>query len=754
MSEKRLRFSIIGLLVAVAIASFGCGGGSRANSTRTGNDFITAVMPDTDSTSRSESGNVGLGEPPSNGGGENGADDPIASTQTTQVDQQLADNAKQEEGGKNGHTSTIVSTPGDGGNTPADSTQNTQTAQQSLPEGHELVDFQEEDAPLPWEHGLGAGQILMLPGESEEHGNMIVTCPSGNVACLIYVGTDGLVTYIGGGGTPSFKLIPPEGFPAIPLPQPNEAAQAPVLEFDFGSTLRVGADVAPRADELTTGVDRNGVRASYGEVQDGIGAERLLEFMQQHARLEDKLDHTGAGDAPGLETYPEPPTIHLAEGTSDLYARFAAHAVQLINNALPYEKRITLNSEPLPAETNLNDLPEGEIFLKFGSVSPSRALGSARLLSNYHTNSVTNQEEVQSANKAIVTINETRMRESYVHSPTPEDHYNWQLEFPDTRMKNSDTLIKYFNDQIFLSVVVHELVHALGFYHIDESRFSDSIMHSKIHDERGQVNEYSPYLPENTATILARGTLFFGETPGSIMYMLLNGREANEGEITVQPIIYPRTQGHLVTLKARTVPGHILFPIDRAALLAAYGRRLDPGAQPEELTAENLGSWSDTSFHLRGDMDFPDGEASFGVASMNGLAQAWATGTTPWTELADNEALSGSATWNGALMGVASSSETVAGDASLTVGLTSLTGQLDFTGLEKWGVNEAPGAAGSGATWGDGDLGYTIEVRGNTFIQTGGDDGKVTGAFFGAAHEAMGGVLERADLSAGFGGRR
>ena len=69
-------------------------------------------------------------------------------------------------------------------------------------------------------------------------------------------------------------------------------------------------------------------------------------------------------------------------------------------------------------------------------------------------------------------------------------------------------------------------------------------------------------------------------------------------------------------------------------------------------------------------------------------------------------------------------------------------------------MNEAPGAAGSGATWGDGDLGYTIEVRGNTFIQTGGDDGKVTGAFFGAAHEAMGGVLERADLSAGFGGRR
>ena len=74
--------------------------------------------------------------------------------------------------------------------------------------------------------------------------------------------------------------------------------------------------------------------------------------------------------------------------------------------------------------------------------------------------------------------------------------------------------------------------------------------------------------------------------------------------------------------------------------------------------------------------------------------------------------------------------------------------------MEKWGVNAAPGAAGSGATWGDGDLGYTIEVRGNTIIQTGGDEGHVTGAFFGPAHEAMGGVLNRADLAAGFGGKR
>lgn len=96
----------------------------------------------------------------------------------------------------------------------------------------------------------------------------------------------------------------------------------------------------------------------------------------------------------------------------------------------------------------------------------------------------------------------------------------------------------------------------------------------------------------------------------------------------------------------------------------------------------------------------------------------------------------------------------VTGDAALAVELATLEGRLDFTGLERWGERAAPGAPGSGTTWGDGDLGYSIRVEGNAIEQTGGDEGDVTGAFFGPAHEAMGGVLRRDDLSAGFGGTR
>ena len=198
------------------------------------------------------------------------------------------------------------------------------------------------------------------------------------------------------------------------------------------------------------------------------------------------------------------------------------------------------------------------------------------------------------------------------------------------------------------------------------------------------------------------------------------------------------------------IPGHILHPLDREALLAVYSR-LDPSTPPDSI-AEDLGQWEDVSMHVRGDL--PGMDAAFGVAWRNGLAQTWAYGPVPDTDLADNPVLFGTASWLGRVLGFTPSVEAVGGTADLSVNLETLGGQLNFTGLESWSANAEPGAVGTGTTWGDGDLGYAIGVRGNTFIQTGGDDGVVTGAFFGASHEVMGGVLERDDLNAAFGGLR
>ena len=216
--------------------------------------------------------------------------------------------------------------------------------------------------------------------------------------------------------------------------------------------------------------------------------------------------------------------------------------------------------------------------------------------------------------------------------------------------------------------------------------------------------------------------------------------------------IFPGHPDHLVypdSIMRSRVPRafseRILGPVDHDAIQAIYA-----GLDLTAASADTLGPWSAVSFHLRGDMD----NVAFGVASRNGFSQPWASGPTPSMDLAHNTELSGSVTWIGRLLGFTSESESLAGAADLTISLATLSGRIDFTGLEHWGVNADPGAIGSGMTWNDGDLRYSVIVRGNTFNQTGGDAGEVTGAFFGSNHEGMGGVVERSDMSAGFGGTR
>ena len=201
-----------------------------------------------------------------------------------------------------------------------------------------------------------------------------------------------------------------------------------------------------------------------------------------------------------------------------------------------------------------------------------------------------------------------------------------------------------------------------------------------------------------------------------------------------------------------TDTGHLLSPVDRDALLAVYSG-LEPQAAPEQI-AEDLGPWEDTSVHVRGSFDSPGGAVSFGVALRNDLPRPWAFGPTPGMGLSDNPTLSQTVRWAGRLLGFTPTAEVVGATADLDIDLRTLDGQLAFTDLEAWAVNAPPGPVGSGTPWGDGDLHYTMDVRGSTFVQSGGDEGMVTGAFFGSSHEAMGGVVERADLTAGFGGVR
>ena len=209
-----------------------------------------------------------------------------------------------------------------------------------------------------------------------------------------------------------------------------------------------------------------------------------------------------------------------------------------------------------------------------------------------------------------------------------------------------------------------------------------------------------------------------------------------------QPELFPNT---IMNEYGEGVEGHELHPLDREALNAIYNSPVNLYTV-DEFVATDLGYWLEDTLHVLGRFSVPGGTASFGTA--NGVAghRAWAFGPTPATALANNRAISGTARWGGMMAGISSDNSIIGAAADLSVDLSDLDGRLDFTQMRY--------VTDTSIIWGDGDLSYLIEVRGNTFVQTRGDAGIVTGAFFGTSHEGMGGSLERSDLTAAFGGVR
>ena len=201
--------------------------------------------------------------------------------------------------------------------------------------------------------------------------------------------------------------------------------------------------------------------------------------------------------------------------------------------------------------------------------------------------------------------------------------------------------------------------------------------------------------------------------------------------------------------------GFILHQLDRDALFAVYDR-LRWGVRPSHIYTD-LGPWEDTSDVVLGYMRLPGRLGlAFGAVHRNGLVQPIAIGPTPPMWLTDNPVLRGSATWSGRMLGFTPQTEVVAARTDMTIRLSTLKGDISFTGMERWRAGAAPGEIGTGTRWRDGDLRYPIEVTGNTFYREyhSGDVGEVAGSFYGPAHEGMGGTLRRDDLLAGFGGTR
>lgn len=328
----------------------------------------------------------------------------------------------------------------------------------------------------------------------------------------------------GGGGESGPTVLPP-----LPAQGVQHARQAPIV--DLGGILHVGADVAPPARVLRGWFSYPGVRASNGEVRDGIGRDTLIAYLQQDSKTNTYSQNLEGFLARFGET---PPTVLVAAGTTPELFGDVVRAIQLINASLPAHWQLRLSAFPAP--TGLEEVPEGEIHVEFAAYRdwPSSLIEDRREGGCF--------EAVGCAFRSWSDA----IRSDNPENPWVFEHSSAKAWIDHTRSTGVDQL----------ETVVHEIIHTLGRDHPDPARFPETIM--RIEDETG------------------------------------------------------RTTG------AVGVPGHLLHPLDREALLAVYGW-LDPGDTLATI-ANDLGPWTSTSYHVRGDIMAVDG-AAFGVAFRNGMSQ-------------------------------------------------------------------------------------------------------------------------------------
>ena len=446
------------------------------------------------------------------------------------------------------------------------------------------------------------------------------------------------------------KVSPPLAFPrdgyrryaiiGLTPQNPENVQQMPVYHDRENIFVGIDQDIERIGNLPATGArETTGIR--YGQLNDGVGRETLTAYLTEAFAVGAKQTRN--------------PTVHVIGTASENDINRVATAITLVNASLPpsakmsmgdylpdFSRRVSASDEE--SQFIPSDEQKDSIYIEFVACSDYARCGG------------------------------TAAASTWIHSR--DDGESHKIANSYTQFNQNS--LSYTNDRLAVTLLAHEMLHALGM---------------------------SIHVSPNFDTILEAT------------------KQIYESQDSPQPT-------------------SLLFPVDREALQAVYGR-LEYGDGPAD-----FGPWESTSTHIVG----VDEHTAFGVASRNSYAEPWAYGPMPAMNLANNPALSGTATWNGTLLGFTPNIEAVAGDAKLGVNLATMSGTADFTALESW--TGAPGEVGTGTQWLDGDLGYAISVTGNTFRETSGDDGTLTGIFTGASHEGMGGTLERDDLTAAFGGSR
>lgn len=182
-------------------------------------------------------------------------------------------------------------------------------------------------------------------------------------------------------------------------------------------------------------------------------AERVVEYLHTHASGGPWTGADGEyGDRPGLVRFASPPTLHLAEGATGHERAITLYAVALINRALPYNWHLRIGPD-VPAgrahqwQQGLPYIPDSQIFIEWHRQSVSGRASPA----------VGHQDRL-----AIYDDQQGRWENKQLRASAVE----MDSDFFDGRP-----------DYQAVSVMVHELLHGLGFRgHVPCATYSDSNM--------------------------------------------------------------------------------------------------------------------------------------------------------------------------------------------------------------------------------------------------------------------------------------
>ena len=554
-------------------------------------------------------------------------------------------------------------------------------------------------------HGLAAGKIIVQPGDSDERGEVVVSCPSSGRVCLVTVEEDGTAFYDRNGGLPDLASVAGIHW------QDNPTAEDLLDHWN-------GTETLPQALGLSTinDADLTARRSTLGTLLEAAEDDQVERGT--------RLRNTRAED---LEI--------IGESDGITYGQWKGGPAGTLN--IEFDWHFGSNFDPA-------------VQARMERAGKS---WSWRILDDFGRHVAERGTEIRINSTESVVLNEDETADDLLI--LVKDKGDARSSTAGAREKESSAedyepwlgLIRLSRKHINRTdVMAHEIGHVLGLSSPDfpsKNRYLNQEDHTFEGPEAMRANDGAavPFQwrkdDETVKAQTAGAEVDYGHLGvcGSVMAY------CSDGTVTYRPseldFAFLDDIGYDL-LDAETASEPELYGYGAWGQYSAWGtgveRTIHYHREGREVVARDTLRAAADAFGIAPSTGFGEWHAPLSV-SPDGI------GTTP----------QGSMTWSGSLIGVdlgQAMLPPVFGDAELSVELSTLAGTAVFDDLTVH-------LEGVSSDFRASRLEYAIDITGNSFSD---GDGRLQGGFFGPAHEEMAGVLDdrtpSVSLLAGFGGKR